>query len=129
LITYLDTSVFLAQLFAEDRCPPPALWKQRLVASRLLDYEVFNRVNARRALASHGADARSLVDRIQLVEMSSRVLARALMPFPQPARTLDSLHLATLDFLRSAGLELQLATYDQRLAANAVAMGFMLADC
>ena len=124
---YLDTSVVLARLFAEDRSPPDAFWANTFVSSRLLEFEVFNRVHARSAGRSHGADARQLVDRVSLVELSARVLERALLPFPQPVRTLDALHLATMDFLRTQGQTLTLATYDQRLAAGATALGFALA--
>ena len=126
---YLDTSVVLAQLFAEDRSPPAAFWSQTFVASRLLEFEVFNRVHAHGATATHASDARQLVDRVGLLEMSEAVLSRALRPFARPVRTLDSLHLATMDFLRSQGLVLALASYDQRLVATAVAEGFALADC
>lgn len=126
---YLDTSVVLARLFAEDRSPPDALWSQTLVASRLLEFEVFNRVHARGIAASYAADARRLVDRVNLLEMTAPVLGRALLPFAQPVRTLDALHLATMDFLRSQGLSLALASYDQRLCAAAVALGFALVDC
>lgn len=127
---YLDTSVVLARLFAEDRSPPDAFWSsQTLVASRLLEFEVFNRVHARGATLSHLGDARRLVDRVNLLEMSAAVLGRALQPFARPVRMLDALHLATLDFLRGQGLMPTLATYDQRLAAAAVGEGFALADC
>lgn len=126
---YLDTSVVLARLFAEDHSPPDAFWSQTFVASRLLEYEVFSRVHARGAAASHAADARRLVDRVNLLELSQPVLSRALLPFAQPVRTLDALHLATMDFLRGQGLGLALATYDLRLAAAAVALGFALANC
>lgn len=126
---YLDTSVVLARLFAEDRTPPDAFWSQTFVASRLLEYEVFKRIHARAAQSTHGVAARQLVDRANLLEMSAEVLRRALLPFAQPVRTLDALHLATLVFLRSRGLSLELATYDQRLAAAAVSEGFALADC
>lgn len=129
MIVYLDTSIVLARLFAEDRSPPDAFWSQSFVASRLLEYEVFNRVHARGVMATHGDDARRLVDRVNLLEMSARVLGRALLPFAQPVRTLDALHLATMDFLRQQGQSLALATYDQRLAAGAAALGFALADC
>jgi len=128
-LIYLDTSVVLARLFAEDRSPPGTFWSQTFVASRLLEYEVFNRVHARRAASSHGAAARQLVDRANLIEMSAEVLGRALQPFAQPVRTLDALHLATMVFLRSRGLVPALASYDQRLATAAVAEGFALADC
>ena len=126
---YLDTSVVLARLFAEDRSPPDGFWSQTLVASRLLEFEVFNRVHARAAAASYAVDARHLVDRVNLIEMSQAVLGRALLPFSQPVRTLDALHLASMDFLRSQGLSIALATYDQRLAQAAIGLGFALADC
>lgn len=129
MIVYLDTSVVLARLFAEDRLPPDAFWRQPFVASRLLEYEVFNRVHARGADATHGAYARQFVNRVNLVEMSMQVLGRALLPFVQPVRTLDALHLATMDFLRGQGLSITLATYDQRLAEVAVGLGFAIADC
>jgi predicted nucleic acid-binding protein len=128
-LIYLDTSVVLARLFAEDRSPPDGLWSQSLVASRLLEFEVLNRVHARGAAATHGDDARRLVDRIHLVEMSAPLLGRALLPFAVPVRTLDALHLATMVFLRGQGLEPALASYDQRLAAAAIGEGFALAEC
>ncbi len=126
---YLDTSVVLARLLAEDRSPPESLWSRPLVASRLLEFELFNRLHARGASASHGIDARQLVDRVHLVEMSATVLSRALLPFSRPVRTLDALHLATMDFLRRQGLVPELATYDRRMAEAAAGEGFALADC
>jgi hypothetical protein len=51
------------------------------------------------------------------------VLARALEPFPVPVRTLDALHLSTLLFLQSQRQPVELATYDERLAAAAAALG------
>ena len=47
--------------------------------------------------------------------MTELVLARALEPFAIPVRTLDALHLATMEFLRSRGRPLELASYDARL--------------
>ena len=38
---YLDTSVVLAHLLAEDRMPPRKLWEEELVSSRLLEYELW----------------------------------------------------------------------------------------
>ena len=120
---YLDTSVALAQLLGETRRPSEALWRQPLIASRLLQYEVFNRLNARGLGGSHGEDARQLLGMVALVELAAPVLERALDPFPLPVRTLDALHLATLMFLRSHDQKLQLASYDERLAAAATALG------
>jgi hypothetical protein len=45
-VIYLDTSVALAQLLAEDRLPPERLWQETLVSSRLLEYEIWNRIHA-----------------------------------------------------------------------------------
>jgi predicted nucleic acid-binding protein len=127
-LIYLDSSVVLAQLFAEDRSPPHGFWSQAFVSSRLLEFEVFNRVHARGGAPSYAAGARHFVDRVSLLELSARVLARALQPFPLPVRTLDALHLATMDFLRLQGLTLELATYDERLAAAAAMLGFPRAE-
>lgn len=121
---YLDTSVALAHLLGEDRVPPPELWDERLVSSRLLEYELWTRIHARGLGRSHGDATRSLLDRLALVELSPVVLARALEPFPAPVRTLDALHLATADFLRAQGQSVRIATFDDRMAAVARTLGF-----
>ena len=89
---YLDSSVALAHLLAEDRSPPEDLWQRQLVSSRLLEYEVWNRIHARRLDQSHGDAVRALIGRVALLELATPVLARALDPFPIPVRTLDALH-------------------------------------
>ena len=124
---YLDSSVLLAELFAETRCPSDAFWVQPLFSSRLLEYEVINRIHARQADALLGAAAVRALGRVTMFEMTQAVLARALEPFPVPVRTLDSLHLATMVFLRANGQALTLASYDIRLIAAAQALGFALA--
>jgi predicted nucleic acid-binding protein len=127
-VIYLDTSVALAELFAEDRRPPDALWRGPLVASRLLEYELWARVNARDMARTHGEGVREILARVSLVELAPPVLARALEPFPEPIRTLDALHLSTVHFLRSRRQELALATYDERMRRCAERMGIELAD-
>ena len=116
---YLDSSVALAQLLAEDRAPPDALWDQPLVASRMLEYEVWNRLHASGFARSHGEEARALIHRLALIELAPAVLARAIEPFPMRLRTLDALHLASIEFLRGQGQTIELATYDDRMAAAA----------
>jgi predicted nucleic acid-binding protein len=123
---YLDTSVVIAELLAEDRRPREALWEETLVSSRLLEYEVWARIHGRKLAKTHGDAARALVDRIALVELVSPVLSRALEPFPHPVRTLDALHLASADFLRQRQPSIRVATYDARLGHAAEAMGFAL---
>ena len=120
---YLDSSVALAHLLAEDRFPPDTLWDQPLVSSRLLECEVWNRINARRLQDSHGNDARALVNRIAMIEMVPPVLRRALDPFPAPVRTLDAIHLAAIEFIRAQGASVQLASYDERMLGAARLLG------
>ncbi len=123
---YLDSSVALAQLLAEDRIPPETLWQESLVASRLLEYEVWNRLNARGLGKSHGEEARALIGRVAFLELSPPVLSRALEPFPMPVRTLDALHLASIEILRGRGQRITLSSYDDRLLGAARALGVPL---
>lgn len=125
---YLDTSVAIAHLLAEDRRPPAGLWDRSLVSSRLLEYELWTRVHARRLAKSHGHLVSDLLLRLALIEMISPVLLRALEPFRPPVRTLDALHLATLVFLHEQGQEVRLATYDARQRAAASALGIDVVD-
>ncbi len=125
---YLDISVALAELLVEDRRPPDALWRETLVSSRLLEYELWVRVNARGAARTHGEAVREILARVSLVELAPTVLARALEPFPAPVRTLDALHLATAQFLVASRQPLALATYDERVRRCAEAMGMDLAE-
>ena len=124
---YLDTSVALAHLLAEDKQPPDSLWPQRLVASRLLEHELWTRLHARRLGGSHGELARRLLERVALLEMLPNVLARALEPFPTPMRTLDALHLASIEFLRARGQSIELASYDERRVVAARGLGIPIA--
>ena len=55
---------------------------------------------------SHGEAVRELIGRVALIELAVPVLGRALEPFPVPVRTLDALHLASIEFLRGAGKQL-----------------------
>lgn len=126
-LVYLDTSVALAHLLAEDRRPPDDLWARPLVASRLLEYELWVRLNALRLGPSHGDAARQLLARVALVELHAPVLARALEPFPVAVRTLDALHLATAEFLKSRGQRVELASYDERLTEAARLLGIAIA--
>jgi predicted nucleic acid-binding protein len=122
-VIYLDTSVALAHLFAEDRVPPNELWQETLVSSRLLEYELWTRINARKLSESHGDAARLLIGRVSLLELLPPVLGRLLDPFPVTVRTLDAMHLASIEFLRSQGHRLELMTYDKRMRQAARKMG------
>jgi predicted nucleic acid-binding protein len=122
-VIYVDTSVALAQLLADDRFPDPSFWQEEtLVSSRLLEYEVWTRVNAMGLGQTHAEDVRSLLGHLAFLELERPVLVRALEPFPAPVRTLDALHLASIEFLRGLGQRPSLATYDRRLSDAAQAL-------
>jgi len=125
-VIYLDSSVALAYILAEDRSPPDSIWNESLASSRLLEYEVWNRIHAHKLPRIHHEDARKLLSRVELIELSQLVLARALEPFPIPVRALDSLHLATIEYLRGFQQSVTLASFDSRMLAAARALGIAL---
>ena len=85
---------------------------------------MWTRVNAKGLASSHGALVSGLLARVALLELAPPVLRRALEPFPTTVRTLDALHLASMDFLRAQGQSVELATYDSRLSDAARALKF-----
>jgi predicted nucleic acid-binding protein len=127
-VIYLDTSVVLAHLFAENRRPPEWIWAETLVSSRLLEYELRTRLHARGADRRRQEAAMAVLGRIAFLELAPPVLARALEPFPLPVRTLDALHLASLDFLARSGQAVRLAAYDRRMVTLAAAMSIPVVE-
>src|SRR4051794_41751499 len=111
---YVDTSVVVAQLLAEDRCPPEDLWTATPISSRLTEYEIWTRVHARGLGASHAESVRLLPARFGWLEMTPAVLARTLEPWPVPLRTLDALHLGSIEVLRSHRQDVTQASHDSR---------------
>lgn len=124
---YLDSSVVLARLFFEDRVPQEDFWAQPFISSSLLTYEIWTVIHSHGLTASHTESVRQVLDRIQLLDLSPVVLGRALQPYPRPLRTLDALHLASIEYLRNNGQAVQLASYDNRLNAAAQSLGIPLA--
>lgn len=124
---YLDSSVALAYLLAEAKAPGGDFFKAALISSRLLQYEVWVRVHARHAGAVLVERTRALLVGIELLDMNDVVLIRTLQPLPVAVRTLDALHLATMDFIRRQGESVELASYDSRLLQAAASLGFATA--
>jgi predicted nucleic acid-binding protein len=126
MMIYLDSSVALAELLSEDRRGPPDLWDQDLTSSRLLQYEIWNRLHTRGLGKSHAAEATALLQKIAFLDLTPDVLRRALRPFPVSVRTLDGLHLATAEYLTGEGESIELATHDVRMIAAARALGIAI---
>lgn len=116
---YLDSSVVLARILEENRRPSDAFWDAQMVSSRLLEYEVWRRVHARGIATSQGEFVHGILNRVAFVELTPAALERARDPFPAGIRTLDALHLASADYLRTLHRPLRLASYDKRMLAAA----------
>jgi hypothetical protein len=98
------------------------VWDQGLVSSRLLEYEVWNRIHARGLSRSHADLASAFIGRFSFVELGRDVLTRALEPFPTAVRTLDAIHLASVDYLLGKRQRIELLSYDERMLTAARAM-------
>lgn len=125
---YLDTSVVLAHLLAEDRPPPASLWNEPLVSSRLLEYEIWIPLLGRGLGETHGEVARWLIGQVAMLELTRSVLSRALDFFSRPGslRTQDALHLASCAYLVENDQPVMLATYDRRMSDIAREMNIPL---
>lgn len=99
-----------------------------MTSSRLLQFEIWNRLHAYQSTAYRHGKARQVLQRVRMVEMSGEVLMRALTPFPVTVRTLDGLHLATMNYLQSRGADIRLASYDVRLLEAAAQIGIGTVD-
>lgn len=93
-----------------------------LFSSRLLEYEVWVRLNARDLHRSHANVASALINRVTFVELKPEVLERVLEPFPVPVRTLDALHLASIAFLLRRDQTLELLAAAQALGVPLTAL-------
>lgn len=125
---YVDTSVALAYLFAEERHPPESLWRETLVSSRLFTYEIWTRLHSRGLTGTHRDAARAMIGQVALLEMTPNVLEWISDSIPNEVnlRTLDAIHLASCIFLLKQGQELTLASYDLRMNAAATTMNIPL---
>ena len=71
---------------------------------------------------------RTFERRCFVLEVDRAVLARVRRPFPiEPIRTLDAVHLATLELLGEAPQLVTVVTRDARVRENAAALGFVVA--
>ena len=135
MIVYAESSAVLAWLLGEQ--PAAAVRRllagaERVVASTLTPLEC-SRALARAVAAGQlpeadaGAASRLLAHASPgwaLLEMTGPALERARQPFPaEPVRTLDAIHLASALEFRNALGQLTLLSLDERIRANATALG------
>lgn len=114
----------LAEVFSEQRRPKEGFWDLPLVASRITDLEMRTRAAAIGQLQANAAVLDAISSAIMFADIGRKNLELLYSGRTGALRTLDAIHLATLDFFNREIDETQLATYDRRLAAAAEAMGF-----
>jgi predicted nucleic acid-binding protein len=133
---YAETSAVLCWLFAEEG--GDGVWEalrtaSKVATSRLTLIEtrrVVHRAEREgRVTSAQAADLRAVFAQAAstwaVLEISGEVARRAEVGFPiEPVRTLDAIHLASALFLREALPELTIVTTDERVRANARALGF-----
>jgi predicted nucleic acid-binding protein len=65
--------------------------------------------------------------RCVVVDIDGELIARARRPFPiEPVRTLDAIHLATIESRDEEPSQIAVVTRDRRIAQNARAMGYVV---
>jgi predicted nucleic acid-binding protein len=131
---YIESSALLAALLEHDSQALEALRaKGERVTSALTFAEasraiVRARVAGRLTPAQERAAIRGLQTferRCAIVAITDDVLARAGRPFPlEPIRTLDAVHLATVELLGEPPQLVTLVTRDARVRQNAEALGY-----
>lgn len=136
-VYYLESSALLAALLEED-APIRALLatNARLATSALTFAECARgllraRMSGRLSLQDEQS-AREAIAALQrrcaTIPVSDLVLERAGRPFPaEPVRSLDAIHLASLETIGAIRASVTVLTRDQRVRENAVQLGFAVA--
>jgi uncharacterized protein len=125
-VTYLDSSAIVKLAVEEPESVALRLYLRRrrpFVTSALARTEVG------RALLPLGSAAvqrgQDVLARVELVRINDRILSNAGGLLPAELRSLDAIHLATVQQL---GADLaRVVTYDERMAVAAEAMGWSVA--
>ena len=133
---YIETSALVAALLDEDATTKQAVRGEgKRIASALTFVESARAlIQARVAGRISPGDERALLRRLrrfehrcEIVAISDTILARAARPFAvEPLRTLDAIHLATLDESGETPQLVTIVTRDRRIRENAIAMGYVV---
>ncbi len=125
MATYLDSSAIVKLAIRE---PESLALRSFLRTRRPLVSSALARTEVLRALLEAGDEAvrrgRDVLQRLDLVRLSDRILSTAGLLLPSELRSLDAIHLATAQQL---GHDLKaLVTYDDRMAAAARQLGYRI---
>ena len=139
MTVYAESSAVLAWLLGE---PPGGGAEQALGAADLVVASDLTLIECDRVLGRAAAlGARSHADAARrratlgaasehwvVLAIDSEVVARSRQAFPrEPVRSLDAIHLSTALVARNLVTDLQVLSLDERIRANAAALGFDIA--
>ena len=135
-LRYIETSALLAAILEGDAEAVASLRADGLRVTSALTFAEARRT-LRRAVVSQRIDAETerqalLVldtfrERCDVLDVTDDILKRCGLPFPvEPVRTLDAIHLASSASLCEVPQFITVVTRDERVAANARALGFAL---
>jgi predicted nucleic acid-binding protein len=136
-LRYIESSALLAAILEQDAEAREALREigQRVTsaltfaeaARALIRARVTRRITQEEERSALRA-LRTFERRCAVVAVTPDVLTRAGRPFPiEPVRTLDGVHLATLELLGESPQLVTIVTRDERVARNARALGYVVA--
>jgi predicted nucleic acid-binding protein len=132
-VKYVDASAVLRILFCETGVAVPLVNSEPVLASQLIEVEVFRAVDRERLLG-HLDDTETAIKRKELVELlgmldlvpiDASVIERAKSSFAVNVRALDAIHVATAEVLvaEAQGEPLEFWTHDSRQATAALSRG------
>lgn len=131
---YIESSALLSALLENDQTAIRALRVPGRRVTSALTLAEANRAVVRARVAGRLTPAQeqdavralqTFERRTTIVSVSDWVLTRAGHPFPiEPVRTLDSIHLATVELLGEPPQLVTVVTRDRRVAENAKSLGY-----
>ena len=137
LFRYIESSALLAALLEQDRAVLDALRADGQRVTSALTFAEAARAMVRARVAGRLTPAeeraalrglRTFERRCAVIAVTDVVLTRVGRPFPvEPIRTLDALHLATVELLGEPPPLVTLVTRDARVRDNARALGYVVA--
>ena len=135
---YIDSSVLLRQLLGEGNAIKAFPAADRFVSSTLLKVEclrVLDRVRFKHSIEDKPMVSRrirlfSMMDSMELIEVSANILDFACQPFPTTIRTLDAIHLSSaILWKRFKKQDITIFTHDIEMGLAARAFGLSVVGC
>lgn len=133
---YIESSALIAARFENDAVAQQSIRGEGIRFTSALTFAEFARRVVRGTVAGHITPARARAALLWLrrfqrgcdvVEIDDGVLAKVRRPFPlEPVRTLDAIHLATMELRDLEPSLIAVVTRDRRIADNARAMGYLV---